>query len=184
MEHKGTQTLHTPRLILRRFRLEDAQAAFDNWTNDPDVTRYLTWPTHTHICITQAVLKDWVSSYARPDFYQWAIEYEGRPVGSISVVEHNDEIRKAELGYCIGKAWWHQGITSEALMAVINFLFDQVGFNRLQARHDVRNPNSGKVMSKCGMTFEGIHRQSDKNNQGLCDTAVYGILAGESPKKG
>lgn len=184
MQHKGTQTLHTPRLILRRFRIEDAQAAFRNWTGDDEVTRFLSWPTHTHATITAMVLKDWVASYEKPDFYQWAIEFEGQPVGSISVVSHNDDIRKAEVGYCIGKPWWHRGITSEALGAVIEFLFTEVGFHRITARHDTRNPNSGKVMAKCGMTLEGILPQADRNNQGLCDTAIYGILAKESTKKG
>lgn len=184
MIHKGTQTLRTPRLTLRRFQVEDAEKAFYNWTGDDQVTRYLSWPTHTHVSITKMVLKDWVASYENPDFYQWAIEYEGQPVGSISVVEYNEKVRKAEIGYCIGKPWWHMGISSEALKAVLDYLFDEVGFNRLQACHDVRNPNSGKVMAKCGMTLEGIHRQAGWNNQGLCDTAVYGILARESTKKG
>lgn len=177
MEHKGTQTLHTPRLILRQFRVEDAPAAFRNWTHDDAVTRYLSWPVHTHATITEMVLKDWVASYEKPDFYQWAIEFQGQPIGSISVVEQDDRVEKAEIGYCIGRAWWNQGITSEAVQAVLDYLFDQVGYNRIQARHDVRNPNSGKVMTKCGMKAEGLLRAFDKNNQGICDTVIYGILA-------
>lgn len=57
----------------------------------------------------------------------------------------------AHIGYCIGRKWWKQGITSEALKAVIDFLFDEVKTNRIEARHDPRNPNSGLVMKKCGM---------------------------------
>ena len=184
MEHKGTQTLYTPRLVLRQFRLEDAHAVFNNWASDDAVTEYLSWPTHTHAGVTEMVLKDWVASYEKPDFYQWAIEMDGQPVGSISVVQYSDHVCKAELGYCIGKQWWHQGITSEALKAVIEFLFNEVGFNRLEALHDVRNPNSGKVMVKCGMVFEGILRRFGRNNQGICDCAIYGILASDSTKKG
>lgn len=179
MIHKGTQTIKTQRLILRRFRLEDAQAMFDNWASDDEVTKYLTWPTHSSVEITRMVLEDWVSGYQREDLYQWAIEFEGEIVGSISVVEQNGDIGKAEIGYCIGKRWWHKGITSEALKAVLDYLFDEVGFDRLFARHDPRNPHSGGVMRKCGMTFEGTHRQSDRNNQGICDASVYAILASE-----
>ena len=68
---------------------------------------------------------------------------------------------------------------SEALKAVIDYMFDEVGMNRVEARHDTNNPNSGAVMRKCGMKYEGTLRQSDRNNQGICDAAFYGILASE-----
>lgn len=42
LNHKGTQTLTTPRLTLRPFLLTDAQDMFDNWASDPEVTKYLT----------------------------------------------------------------------------------------------------------------------------------------------
>lgn len=179
MTHKGTQTIKTQRLVLRRFRMEDAQAMFDNWASDDEVTKYLTWPTHTTVDASAMVLEDWVSSYQREDFYLWAIEFEGQTVGSISVVEQNSDIGKAEIGYCIGRHWWHKGIMSEALKAVMGHLFDEVGFNRLQACHDPRNTHSGAVMRKCGMTYEGTHRQSDRNNQGICDASVYALLSSE-----
>ena len=81
--------------------------------------------------------------------------------------------------YCIGKPWWHNGITSEALKVVMDFLFDVVDVNRIECRHDPRNPNSGKVMKKCGMKFEGTLRSSDRNNQGLCDACYYALLKSE-----
>ena len=61
----------------------------------------------------------------------------------------------------------------------IDFLFDTVDVNRIEARHDPKNPNSGKVMKKCGMKYEGILRSSDRNNQGICDVCYYGILRSE-----
>ena len=78
----------------------------------------------------------------------------------------------AEIGYCIGRPWWNRGITSEALSAVINFMFDQVGANRVQAKHDVNNPHSGLVMKKCGMKYEGTLRSAAVNNQGVCDVSM------------
>ena len=83
------------------------------------------------------------------------------------------------IGYCIGRTWWHQGITSEALQAVMDFLFDLVNVNRIESRHDPRNPNSGKVMKKCGMRYEGTLRSSDWNNQGVCDACYYALLKSE-----
>lgn len=181
MKHLGTSMLETNRLILRRFTLEDAQAMYDNWASDPEVTKYLTWPAHSSPEVSALVLSDWVSHYPEPDYYQWAIVPKdlGQPIGSISVVSHNDAARLVHIGYCIGKRWWRRGFTSEALCAVMDFFFDQVGVNRIETRHDPNNPHSGGVMRKCGMTFEGTLRASDVNNQGICDACWYSILASE-----
>lgn len=179
LTHKGTQRIETKRLILRRFRIEDAQAMFANWASDDEVTKYLSWPTYTGVDQAVMILTEWTDSYDREDFYLWAIEYEGQPIGSISVVELNNDIEKAHIGYCIGRNWWRKGLTSEALKAVMDYLFDEVGMNRIEACHDPRNPNSGRVMAKCGMRFEGTMRQNGRNNQGICDVRFYGLLKNE-----
>ena len=73
MKHCGTKQLETERLILRRFRPEDAAAMYQNWASDDEVTKYLVWPTHSSIEVSQYVINDWVNSYSKDDFYQWAI---------------------------------------------------------------------------------------------------------------
>ena len=182
MKHCGTRTIETERLVLRRFSVDDAQAMYQNWASDPEVTRYLTWRTYAGVEDGEAVLRDWVSSYAKEDFYQWAIVLKSHgsdPIGSISAVHVDDAIDAAEIGYCIGKAWWRQGITSEALSAVMDFFFDEVGANRVAARHDPNNPRSGRVMQMCGMKYEGTLRSADRNNQGICDMCCYALLKSE-----
>lgn len=181
MNHLGTKPLESDWLLLRPCTLEDRDAVYRNWASDPEVTKYLTWPYHTSPEVTSAVLSDWVGQYQQPDFYQWVVVPKslGEPIGSISVVRKDDKVGKVAIGYCIGRSWWHQGITSEALRLVIDYLIDQVGVNRVESWHDANNPNSGAVMRKCGMTYEGTLRQSDWNNQGVCDTCMYAILAGE-----
>lgn len=182
MRHCGTQRLETDRLILRRFVSEDAAAMYKNWASDEEVTKFLTWPTHSSQEVSQMVLKDWVKSYDSESYYQWAIVLKDNgdePIGSISVVDMKEDISMAHTGYCIGRRWWHKGVTSEALKAVMDFLFDVVDVNRIEARHDPRNPNSGKVMEKCGMKYEGTLRSSDRNNQGICDACYYALLKSE-----
>ena len=181
MQHLGTLQIETQRLILRRFTLADAQAMYENWASDEDVTKYLTWPTHTNVGISAMVLQDWVSHYGEETYYQWAIVPKdvGMPIGSIAAVKLQEQIGAVEIGYCVGKNWWHQGYTSEALQAIIDFFLHLVEANRVEARHDANNPHSGGVMRKCGMTFEGRLRQADRNNQGICDACVYSILAYE-----
>ena len=182
MKHCGTKQLETERLILRRFRPEDAVAMYNNWASDDEVTKYLVWPTHSSIEVSQYVTNDWVNSYSKDDFYQWAIvpkDNNDKPIGSISMVDSKENLSVAHIGYCISREWWHKGITSEAMKAVIDFFFDVVEANRVESRHDPRNPHSGNVMKKCGMKYEGTLRQSDWNNQGICDACYYAILREE-----
>lgn len=181
LTHQGTQRIETERLLLRRAVAEDAQTMFDNWASDDAVTKYLTWPTHGSVEVTKMVVGSWVEGYEQDNYYQWLIELKelGQAIGSISVVRQDEDIYMAEIGYCIGARWWHQGITSEALQAVIDFLFAEVGMNRIAARHDPKNPHSGGVMKKCGMKYEGTTRASDRNRQGICDAAHYAILRSE-----
>ena len=182
MRHCGTQLLETERLILRRFEIGDAEAMYRNWASDSEVTRYLTWPAHTGIDVSKAVLEDWIASYSKDNYYQWAIVLKvhgSDPIGSIAAVHMNDDIDMIHIGYCLGKTWWHQGIMSEALKAAMDFFFDNVGANRIESRHDPRNPHSGMVMKKCGMKYEGTMRRADRNNQGICDACWYALLRSE-----
>ena len=179
LNHKGTVTIETDRLILRRFALEDAEAMYRNWASDDEVTKHLTWPTHTSVEISKMVLTDWTSHYPEPDFYNWAIvlkENGPEPIGNISVVGIDNKVDAAIMGYCMSRAHWRKGIMAEALTAVIAFLFDEVGFNRIEADHDPNNPASGRVMEKSGMRHEGILRQAGRSNQGIIDVSRWAIL--------
>ena len=182
MRHCGTRRIETERLLLRRFTLDDAGAMYENWASDPDVTKFLTWPAHSGINVSKAVLEEWVASYAEENYYQWAIVLKAHgndPIGCISAVRMDEAIDMVHIGYCLGKEWWRRGIMSEALKAVMDFFFDQVEANRVESRHDPRNPHSGMVMKKCGMKYEGTLRSADKNNQGICDACWYALLRSE-----
>ena len=182
MNHIGTKVIETERLILRPFTMADAQPMFDNWASDPAVTKYLSWPAHGSVAITEMVMKDWVDGYANPDRYNWAITLKEKgddPIGNISAVHVYENTESVEIGYCMGRAWWGGGIMAEALKAVIDFFMAEVGTNRVYARHDTANPNSGRVMVKAGMKFEAVLRQSGRNNQGIVDLAYYSILRSE-----
>ena len=179
MEHQGTKILSTERLLLRPFQIEDAYNMFNNWASNPNVTKYLTWQPHENVESTKTLLESWISCYSDPLYYQWAIELKeiGQVIGSISVVNVKESINEVEIGYCIGENWWHKGYTSEAFKKVISFLFDKVKVMRIMAKHDSCNVNSGKVMLKCGLQYEGTLRKAGKNSTNkICDLAVYSIL--------
>lgn len=181
MQHKGTITIETDRLILRKFSRDDANAAFVNWTSDEKVTEFLRWPTHSNVRITEGILNDWIAGYEKLDFYQWAIVLKeiNEPIGTISVVDMDERTEKVHIGYCIGSKWWHSGVTSEAFSSIITFLFEQVEVKRIESQHDPENPNSGGVMKKCGLIYEGTLRKADWSNKGIADACMYGMLASD-----
>lgn len=149
-----------------------------NWASDPEVTKYLTWPAHSSVEVSEAVLRDWASQYDSKEFYQWAIELNDleQPIGSIGAVKVNNDTESVTIGYCIGKEFWNKGYTTEALTAVIRFFLGEVGVGRVEAYHDSNNPNSGKVMAAAGMEYEGTLRRADRNNQGIVDAVYYAKL--------
>ena len=178
MDRLGTKRIETDRLILRRFTIEDAEPMFQNWASDPEVTKFLTWQPHQSVAVTKELISLWVSEYDKPDCYQWAIELKeiGEPIGSIAVVFVDERTSAAEMGYCLSRAHWGRGLMPEALRAVMDFLFDEVGFKRVCAKHDAENPKSGRVMQKAGMRLEGVHRRAGFNNRGVIDVVVYGAI--------
>lgn len=177
LTHKGTQTITTERLTLRKFVAEDAKDMYENWAKDEQVTKYLTWPPHESLETTQYVLSLWCNDYKNKNFYQWAIVFEGKVIGSISVVRISDENEYAELGYCLSRNYWGKGIMSECAKAVTDFLFAQVGVNRVSICHAVKNPASGRVAQKCGLTFEGTHKEEFKAQYGeFLDISYYAIV--------
>ena len=178
MNHKGTKLIETNRLYLRAFESSDAEAVFKNWTSDKKVTEFLRWPTHSDISITKRVVSSWVEESKKLDSYQWAIVLKeiNEPIGTIGVVSKNEVLNILHIGYCIGSKWWHQGITTEAFKAIIPFLFEEVGTNRIESQRNPNNPNSGNVMKKCGLQYEGTLRQADYSNKGIVDACMYSIL--------
>ncbi len=181
MIRAGTQTIETPRLILRRFTREDAGDMYTCWASDEEVTRFLTWPPHSSGEATAMLLDAWTARYQDGGYFNWAIEWRetGRVIGNISAVRLEEAIDSAEIGYCMGRAYWGRGIMTEVLRHVIAFLFEKAALQRIWAGHDTLNPRSGRVMAKAGMRPEGVLRRGGRNNRGLVDVAIWSILREE-----
>ena len=118
LTHKGTKELTTKRLKLRRFTVDDAQDMFNNWASDAEVTKFVSWLPHSTPDLTRELLGKWVEEYEKPDYYSWAIEYNGRLIGSIGAPSITERDERTEIGYCIARDCWNKGITTEALEAV------------------------------------------------------------------
>ena len=181
MTHKGTVRLETERLILRRFVEGDVEDVFNNWSSDPEVTKFLSWQPHGDISGAQGLVRSRLEGYAKEDYYSWAVELKatGQVIGNISVGGYNNLTQSVGIGYVLGRRWWNRGYMTEALHGVMKFFFEECGVNRIEATHDTRNPGSGRVMQKVGMAYEGTLRQAGWSNQGVDDRACYAILAEE-----
>ena len=176
LNHKGTKEIHTNRLLLRKYRISDAKEMFENYASDERVTKYMPWKAYNKVSDVSSFLESAIREYEKASTYHWAIEYEGKMIGGISATV-NDMRNNCEVGYCIGYDFWNKGITSEALAAIITFLFDEVGMHRIMAKHDIENPASGEVMKKCGMTYEGRFTEYYLRHDGTySDALVYGIV--------
>lgn len=163
----GTQAMETSRLVLRRFAREDGAAVYRGYASDPQVCRYLSWNPHEEEAVSQKIVDYWVGQYADPYCFRWAIvmKREDILIGGIDVVELDRETGEGVIGYCIGQGYWGRGITSEALHAMLVYLFTQAGFSRIRARHDSRNPASGSVLLKNGFQFVGDEQVIGKEGE-------------------
>ena len=183
MNHVGTIVVETERLILRRFKNDDAKQMFENYASREVVTEFLSWLPHTDISQTREYLSNIVvPAYENIETYRWAIELKSNNqlVGCIDVVKSRDDKKQAELGWVLSNDYWGKGLMPEAANAVLSLLF-KIGYARVHAVHNVDNPKSGRVMQKIGMEFEGILRKYHKNNKGeLIDVAMYSIIKEEN----
>ena len=84
--------------------------------------------------------------------------------------------RSAEVGYSLSRAYWNQGLMSDALSAVVEFGFEKLGLNRIEAQHECDNPASGRGMQHAGMRHEGTLRQRIYNKGRYVDVDLYAII--------
>ncbi len=177
MNHLGTVTLETQRLILRRYAVEDARgyACVDSETGD------VLWePPFSDEKISQ--VRGVVDRYKSPDYYRWAVTLKdgGAIVGGILTVRSDEKMLACEIAYATNPKHRNRGYASEALRRVLSFLLMDVGYNRVQGGHLADNPASGRVMQKAGMKYEGTLRQDNRNSAGvLMDSKIYGLLREE-----
>ena len=149
--------LTTNRLILRTIKKEDTQAVFNNWASDPEVTKYLTWPTHKSIKDTERVMDRWLKENDDPKTIRYgiALKDSGELIGMIDVVSYIDN--NPAIGYCLSRKYWNKGFMTEACNAFMEYLF-AIGYQTILIEADENNIGSNKVIQKCG--FEFTHKET------------------------
>lgn len=186
LNHKGTLVLETKKFILRQFTSKDIPDMYYNWARDKEVTKYLTWEEHYSMKKTNKIVTFWKNSYKSKEYYNWAIEdkVSNKVIGSINLMNLDNYNENCEIGYCIGKNFWNQGIMTEVLNEVIKFAFLEVNFERITARRHINNIASGMLLKKCNFVYEGTLRNIVKDNKGFfVDCKYYSILKSEYLKR-
>lgn len=183
MKSLGTKTLETERLILRRYRIEDAQDMYNNWTTDKETCKYLSWDVHENIDVTKSFIQDKLDNYDNLDFYNWVVELKdtNEIIGSIGGVHVNAKHSTVEIGYCYGSKYWGNGYATEALRRVIEFFLNDCETYIVTASHISGNPASGRVMEKAGMKKDAVlrSRRINKYTQERNDAVLYSIIKEE-----
>jgi len=150
-----TPILESRRIISRPAKITDADAIFNNWTSDPDVSHFMRWNTHASIDETVAWLTGVEANIAN-DNYDWlfVLKKTGEPFGSGGIF-FNATHDVYELGYCIMKREWGKGFATEAARTILDFATRELGLTKFFACHAVKNPASGKVLQKLGFVYSG-----------------------------
>jgi ribosomal-protein-alanine N-acetyltransferase len=158
LSSRASETLKTPRLVLRRPRLSDAVAIFEEYAADAEVTRFLTWRPHRSAADVRAFLELRLRIEASGDESSWMITRAGedRAIGAIGCAVEGHAVT---LGYVLGRTHWNRGYMTEAVRAIVEWWFTLPRIYRVWAVCDVENVASRRVMEKAEMQREGLLRR-------------------------
>lgn len=153
---KGFSDIITSRFIIRNPRVSDAENMFYNWASDDEVTKYLTWYSHATVSVTEMIIQMWISNEVNT--FNWIIESNAtkEAIGTISLYNVDFGKKYCELGFCLSKKYWNQGIMTEAVGLMIYYAFKK-GIRSIVGYHMRENVGSGIVMKKNLM----IHYKSE-----------------------
>ncbi|MFC0628291.1 GNAT family N-acetyltransferase [Kribbella deserti] len=168
--------IRTGRLVVRRFRAEDAEA-FSAYRSDPEVARYQSWQAPYPIDQARATVEAFTEGDpVKPGWFQYAIDLDGKLIGDIGVFLH-DNLMQADLGFTLAPAYQGKGYAAEAVGALLDHLFDGQGLHRVSAECDVRNGASARLLKRLGFRQEGLRPAYTWFKGEWTDDLLFGLLA-------
>ncbi|MEV8533176.1 GNAT family protein [Streptomyces sp. NPDC051211] len=176
----ATPTLHTARLRLRPFTDIDADPLFALHSSTY-VMRYWDSPPWTERARAERFIAMCRKMADEGTGARVAIDRasDGAFVGWCVLTGWNPDYRSASLGYCLDDAMWGHGYATEAAHALLQWAFDTLDLNRVQAETDTRNVASARVLEKIGFVREGTLREDCVVNGEVSDSWVFGLLRRE-----
>lgn len=178
-----TPVLETERLILRPMRAEDA-ADLKKWLGRDEVYTYWGRKVTGGEKNPESLFVDprpWVKRKLGKDMH-WGVVLKnaGEVMGDVTINDVQND-RMASIGYRLNPDEWSKGYITEAVQAVVQYIFGQTHLQRLEATVDVRNLASVRVLEKCGFQREGTIRQGKMVSE-YCDYHIYGLLKTDGMK--
>lgn len=155
---KPPDTLETDRLLLRLPIIHDADAIFEAYAQDKEVTKFLIWRPHQNVITTRKFIHRCVRSWNEETAFPWIIvrKNDNKLVG---MLELRVEGFRADLGYVVAREFWGLGYTTEVTKSVVEWALAQENIYRVWATCDIENLASVRVLEKAGMQREGILRR-------------------------
>ncbi|MBB3996798.1 GNAT family N-acetyltransferase [Aureimonas pseudogalii] len=147
------ESLWTTDLIMRPIALGDAAAIFDEYAQDPEVTRFLTWAPHEVLADTEAYIARCLASPNARTFTLLG-RRDRQLRGAITI--RRPVPGRVGFGYALSRRSWGQGLMTEALTEVASWAMKQKGIWRIGDVCDVENTASARVMEKAGFEREGL----------------------------
>jgi aminoglycoside 6'-N-acetyltransferase len=170
--------LSTERLVLRRFRPDDAPV-FASYRSDPEVARYQSWDAPVSVVDAAALVDEFARGDPEsPGWFQYAVQTRSPPVliGDIGVHLHENRMQ-AEIGFTFATAHQGRGYATEAVRAVLEHLFTHRGVRRVSAECDPRNVRSARLLERIGFRREGHRRANTWIKGEWTDDLLFGLLA-------
>lgn len=171
--------LTTERLTLREPVLADAANVFA-FRGDPQVQKYNDTPLET-VEDAKRLIELMSQNYANKEWIEWGITLTGtkKVIGLVGYGEWNRRHNFGSIGYDLAKAYWGQGIGSEAVGAILNFGFERMALNRIEAITLMDNERSITMLKRLGFHLDGVRRQLVLEDDGYHDSAIFSVLADE-----
>lgn len=169
--------IETARLRLRLLEEADLADLFEV-NGDPEVTRFLPYATWEAPSAGNAWFKRMVDLQASGGALQFVVVDKAteKAIGTCLLFRHDEGSARAELGFVLGRKYWGGGYMSEALTALIDCAFENMGMRRLEAEANPRNSASGKLLRRLGFVREGLARQRWVSKGTPHDVESYGLL--------
>jgi RimJ/RimL family protein N-acetyltransferase len=175
--------LLTERLRLRPLHASDAEALFAIFS-DPKVMRY--WSSEPWTSFEQAhtlIARDEAGLASGEHLRLGLVRREdGALLGTCSLFKIDRSCRRAELGYALASTAWGRGYMHEALKGVVDYAFNVLDLNRIEADIDPRNGSSARSLQRLGFTHEGLLRERWIVGLEVSDSAIYGLLRHDWPR--
>ena len=171
IEVHGTAELWTEHLILRRYRLEDAEPLYQYLGTDPETYQYSGWNPYATLAMAQETVGKFIDSYDDNHSYSWVMEVDDVLVGTIGAYDYKDN--RIEVGFSVVKSWQGRGFATEALKKVLEYLTENEGIPCVTAWCASENAGSRRVLEKAGMQYIRTEKEGLTVGDKTYDKRIY-----------